>query len=244
MCETCPQRGVGWRGWQALPAPKPLRPSGPWLDLSHPVGPGMPRAHVFPPARVERFMTLPADPINVTKFEMIVHTGTHVDAPRHFFNDGPAFDEIPLDRLHGRGIVATFEVEPGAIIDVPDLQGWDAAIAPGDIVALYTGWAAHFGTERYDYNPSLSVGAAVWLADRGVKMLACDFATPDLALPLRGPGFAWPVHHVLLSRGVLVCEHLTGHAALAGRHAEFVFGALNIGGADGAPARVFARAVA
>ena len=45
--------------------------------------------------------------------------------------------------------------------------------------------------------------------------LACDFATPDLVYHLRKPGFNWPVHRALLSRGILICEHLTGHAALA-----------------------------
>lgn len=95
MCEKCETRGVGWRGWQPLPAVTLPPTAGPWLDLSHPVSLGMPRAHVFPPPRFEHFMELPNDPINVTRFEMIVHTGTHVDAPRHFYNDGPAFDEIP-----------------------------------------------------------------------------------------------------------------------------------------------------
>jgi kynurenine formamidase len=49
------------------------------------------------------------------------------------------------------------------------------------------------------------------------------------------------VHQVLLSNGVLVSEHLRNVAAIAGERVEFVFGALNIAAADGAPARVFAR---
>jgi kynurenine formamidase len=203
----------------------------------------MPRAHVFPAPRFEHFMTLPNDPINVTRFEMIVHTGTHVDAPRHFYNDGPAFDEIPLNRLHGPGIVLRFIVEPGGVIDIGDFERRSADVRPGDIIALDTGWSEKFGTETYDINPSISVAAAHWLVEHGVKLLACDFATPDLAIPLRKPGFTWPVHHVLLSNGVLVCEHLTGVAPLADKRVEFVFGALNIAAADGAPGRVLARSI-
>jgi kynurenine formamidase len=60
---------------------------------------------------------------------------------------------------------------------------------------------------------------------------------------LRADGFDWPVHNILLSQGILVCEHLTGHAPLAGRRAEFVFAALNIETSDGAPARILARAL-
>lgn len=241
MCEKCETRGLGWRGWRPLPETRASRAAGPWHDLSYPLSMHMPRAHVFPPPRFEHFMTLPKDPINVTRFEMIVHTGTHVDAPRHFYNDGPTFDEIPLDRLCGRGVVLHFDIEPGGLIDKKDFEHYDKLVQEGDIVGLDTGWSAKFGTDVYDTNPSITVGAAHWLVERGVKLLACDFATPDLALPLRSPGFDWPVHQVLLSNGVLVSEHLRNIAVLAGERVEFVFGALNIAAADGAPARVFAR---
>ena len=132
-------------------------------------------------------------------------------------------------------------MEAGGVIDLADFDRRSGDIRRGDIVALHTGWSEKFGTETYDINPSISVAAARWLVDHGVKLLACDFATPDLAIPLRKPGFTWPVHQVLLGHGVLICEHLTGVAPLADRRAEFVFGALNIAAADGAPARVVAR---
>jgi kynurenine formamidase len=44
-----------------------------------------------------------------------------------------------------------------------------------------------------------------------VKLLAST-ATPDLAVHRRPIGFDWPVHHSLLSRGVLIAEHLTNCA--------------------------------
>jgi kynurenine formamidase len=57
----------------------------------------------------------------------------------------------------------------------------------------------------------------------------------------RAEGFGWPVHKILLSRGVLIAEHLTGLAPLSGRRVEIIIGALNVEGADGAPARILAR---
>ena len=85
------------------------------------------------------------------------------------------------------------------------------------------------------------MAAAQWLVERGVKLVGVDFATPDLAVDRRAEGFDWPVHHILLSHGVLIAEHLTNLHALAGRRIEAMFLALNIEGADGAPARVVAR---
>jgi kynurenine formamidase len=186
---------------------------------------------------------MPNDPFSVTQLRMVVHAGTHVDSPRHYFLDGPAFDDIPFDRLSGPGVV--WRLDPGLddVIGVGDLKKCQPELRPGDILALDTGWACRFGDDSYNRHPSLSPEAAAWLAERQIKMLACDFATPDLVYHLRPAGFNWPVHRTLLSRGILICEHLRGHTPLAGRHVEFMFGALAIAGADGAPARVVARPV-
>ncbi len=227
-----------------VPEPTPSEPLGPWIDLSHDVGPGMPCASIFPTPAFTRLKQQPKDPFTVTEMRMAVHSGTHVDAPSHFFLDGPAFEAIPLDRLHGPGVVLRIHVEPDALIDAADLERGQPEVRAGDIVAVDTGWADRFGTDEYDRHPSLTVAAAQWLVDRRVKLFACDFATPDLVYHLRAPGFDWPVHRVLLSHGVLVCEHLKGHAALAGGRAEFIFGALKIRDCDGAPARVLARRIA
>jgi len=240
MCEA-PLRGTGWRGWIELPDPVPCQADGEWLDLSHQLDEAMPRAAVFPPPRFRRLRCLPADPHNATEFSMVVHTGTHLDAPRHFFADGPAFHEIPLSRLHGPGVVWRLDCERDSTIEPAQLAAARPALQAGDILALDTGWTAHLGTEAYEHHPSLSPAAAEWLLEQRVKLLAVDFATPDLALHRRSPGFNWPVHHLLLGGGVLICEHLRGHAPLVSRRAEFVFNALNIEGSDGAPARVLAR---
>ena len=66
---------------------------------------GAPRLPIFPAPRFERIRSLPEHPPNLTRTEMVVHVGTHVDSPRHFFNDGPAFREIPVTRLSGLGRV-------------------------------------------------------------------------------------------------------------------------------------------
>jgi arylformamidase len=69
-----------------------------------------------------------------------------------------------------------------------------------------------------------------------------DLPTPDLPVPRRpAQGFGWPVHKILLSRGVLIAEHLAGLASLSGQRVEIIIGALNVEGADGAPARILAR---
>ena len=73
------------------------------MDLSQTVYDGMPRFASFGPPRVSQIRKMPQDPLNVTEIQIICHVGTHVDAPRHFFPDGPGIDQIPLDRFAARG---------------------------------------------------------------------------------------------------------------------------------------------
>jgi kynurenine formamidase len=227
-----------WQGWRSAAT---ASGSSAWIDLSHPLRADLSRIPLFPAARFERIMSMPEHPLNVTEIQMVCHFGTHVDAPCHFIPDGPSFDEIPIDRLCGAGVVWRLACEPYAVIGPDMLATARPALQPDDIVLLDTGWAEHFGTPRYDQHPSLGVAAAEWLVGHGVKLVGVDFATPDLAVNRRPPGFDWPVHHVLLRHGVLIAEHLTNLRGLSGRRVEVLFLGLNIAGADGAPCRVVAR---
>jgi arylformamidase len=243
MCENCPKSPKGWIGWIDLPERTAGSPAGPWIDLTHRVGPEMPVASIFSKPVFGKVRSLPDDPFNVTDIHMVAHAGTHVDAPLHYFEGAPDMAAIPPERLCGPGVVWRLDVEPNAVIGPDHLERCRPLLEPGDILAVDTGWAARFGTPEYDHHPSFSAEAAAWMLERRIKLLACDFATPDLVYHLRQPGFDWPVHRQLLANGVLICEHLTGHAALAGERVEFVFGALPIVGGDGAPARVAARRI-
>lgn len=244
MCEITPNGRLGWRGWRQWAEAAPPRPTGPWHDLSHQLHDELPIPHVLPKPSFRRVMSMPAQPMNVTHIDMACHIGTHVDAPLRFLMDGPAFHQIPASRLHGSGVVWHVDVEPFGAIGRDMLQGQRPALREGDMLLLHTGWAQRFGTDTYLDNRALTVEAAQWLVAQGVKLLGVDFATPDLALPKRLPGFDWPVHQVLLSNGVLVAENLAEFGHLVGERIELVCGAPNIRGADGSPARILARTIA
>jgi kynurenine formamidase len=242
MCESV-QRGTGWLGWNCFQQAETGLPAGPWVDLSYTADPDMPCASIFEKPSFRLVREMPDHPFNVTEMRMVVHSGTHIDSPRHYYLDGPAFEEIPLDRLHGPGVVWSVPCQPEEVIALERLASATPAVREGDILAIDTGWDKRFGTPQYERHPSLSPEAAGWLAARNIKLFACDFATPDLVYDLRPEGFDWPVHRALLSRGILICEHLRGHGAFAGSRVEFMFNALNIKGSDGAPVRALCRRV-
>ncbi|MGH7689756.1 MAG: cyclase family protein, partial [Gemmatimonadaceae bacterium] len=46
---------------------------------------------------------------NVSRIDFGSHTGTHVDAPRYFFDDGVGIDAVPLDVLMGPALVSAVD---------------------------------------------------------------------------------------------------------------------------------------
>ncbi len=243
MCDDTAPKIPGWKGWSDLPAPKISGVLGAWVDLSHRITEELSRIPSFPQPYIRQIRKIPEHRANVTEVHMVVHHGTHIDAPRHFIADGPTMDDVPLERLYGPGVVWHFDVADFGVIDVADLERATPRMQEGDIVLIDTGRARHINTPAYMEHAALTGEAAQWLVAHGAKLVGVDFATPDLASSRRAPDFAFPVHYALLSQGVLIAEHVTNVAGLAGQRAEIMFLGLNIAGSDGAPARVVARPV-
>jgi len=88
----------------------------------------------------------PGSSIPPTELSMVVHAGTHVDSPRHYFLDGSVFEEIPLDRLYGPGVVRHLPKKPDEVIQAAELERARPLVLPGDILAIDTGWSTRFGT--------------------------------------------------------------------------------------------------
>lgn len=242
MCDpTEGAPGTGWRGWNTSDAVRPTRAAGDWIDLTWPLSPSVPRLGSFPPPRFERIASIPDEPLNISQLSMVVHVGTHVDSPRHFFSDGPALEDVPLARLMGTGVAWRIDKPLYGMIEPEDFERMRPQLEPGDILLLDTGAAQYVGTPDYDRHAALSVAAARWLVEKKIKLLAVDTPTPEISIDKRPPGFDWPVHHTLLRDGVLISEQVANARSLAGRRAEFLFLALNIVGGDGAPARVLGR---
>jgi arylformamidase len=178
---------------------------------------------MFPPPRFSYFAQVPQKPLNVTHMETVVHMGTHVDAPRHFYADGPGMNEIPLERMMGEGVVIRLDRSVNEEISVDDLAAATPTIEHGDIVAIDTGWGARWDTAEWNQHPYLSLEAAQWLVDHKVKLVAVDTATPDLPFDLRTKDFSFPIHCLLLKEGVLISEQIANLHTLTARRVEFFF---------------------
>src|SRR3989475_8370328 len=98
-----------------------------------------------PSPSFEHYSTLQKDGVNLTKIIIGSHTGTHLDAPRHFIQDGMGIDLIPIDKMIGEAYVAGLSRKPiGTGITSKDLLlelEWE--VGQDDIVVCYTGCSEH-----------------------------------------------------------------------------------------------------
>jgi kynurenine formamidase len=172
---------------------------------------------------------------NMTQLVMSTHTGTHLDAPFHFLDDGLTVDRLDLRRAFGPAWVLDYTNKaPKEEISVAELQRHGDWIRPGCRLIFRTGWDRVFPEPRYFTDmPGLSVDACRYLAERGVACVAMDTPSVNSADYVTA-------HRVLLGAEVLVVESLRGLERLQGNPVILVALPLRIRGRDGSPCRAVA----
>ena len=69
------------------------------VSLSWEINPEIPLWPGDPQVELEAVASLEAEGYNLRRFAMGEHSGTHINAPRSFFEDGPSIDAYPADSL-------------------------------------------------------------------------------------------------------------------------------------------------
>jgi arylformamidase len=206
--------------------PKLLDVSVP-LAAGIPVYPGNPEFELQPVKRIAD-----GGSSNVSRLVMGTHTGTHVDAPRHFFEGAMTVDALPLDLLLGRARVVDIGKRGG--IGAEELAA--AGLREDLRVLLKTSNSALWNGEGFhkDYTHLTEAGAK-YLVDQGVKVVGIDYLSVE---QFKKAGA--PAHHALLSQGVVIIEGLNLAEAEAGMYEMYCL-PLRVVGGDGAPARVILK---
>jgi arylformamidase len=225
----------GWKSpLQGGISPLSDESSGGWIDISVPLYTGMVHWPDNPPVRIERMQDLSrGDAANVSKIELGAHTGTHMDAPRHFLQDGAGLDEMPLDASIGMVRVINIE-HPQAILpaelELHNLQARERVLFRTRNSERC--WKDDRFVEDFVY---ISAAAAQYLVQRQVRTIGIDYLSVG--------GYVYDgveTHQILLSAGIWLIEGLNLSAVKPGTY-ELVCLPLRVAGADGAPARAILR---
>jgi arylformamidase len=167
---------------------------------------------------------------NVTRMDISVHTGTHVDAPFHFLADGSTVETLSLKTLTGRAYVVHLPETDLITREVIESAG----IPPRTRRVLFRTrnseeWR-NGATEFDEDYVALDAEGAKYLIKRGVKLVGVD------GLSVAPFSNLVDTHNVLLKAGIVIVEGLDLSEVERGRYTLYCL-PLKIDGADGAPAR-------
>jgi arylformamidase len=214
-----------------------------WIDVSWPLRNGM---TVFekdnPPTEIEPYNPPTFDFIHPDKnttvvgIKMLVHTGTHIDAPRHIKSDGEAIDGMPVDAIIGPARV--LEIDDPVSIKTEALKGYD--IQPGERILLKT-----LNSDRcyrkdgfikdYVY---ISTEAAQFLREKKVSVVGIDYIASGNYDNIENNMIL--VHEILLGNGIWLLEGINLSEVKPGP-CEVICLPLRIENGDAGPARCLVR---
>lgn len=167
---------------------------------------------------------------NVSHVDFGSHTGTHVDAARHFFDDGQTVDQIPLETLMGPAVLLEFDNQVMSVgkaeLEPHDLTGAERVL----LKTRNSGYLTQDPAFHKDFT-FLAPDGAEYLASLGVKLVGIDY----LSIEQFHSGHH-RTHRTLLERAIVIVEGLNFVDVPAGRY-EFRCLPLRLEGCDGAPAR-------
>lgn len=193
-----------------------------FIDLSHRIEAGMITYKGLPAPIVCDFLSREAsrtaydggDEFVIHSVDMVGNTGTYLDSPFHRYADGVDLAGLDLAQIAGLDTVVVDADGSGLAVGRAAFAGRDVA---NKAVLVRTGWDRHWRTDRYFENhPFVEAAAAQYLADAGAVLVGIDSHNIDDTR-----GRTRPVHTILLGRGVVICEHLTGLDRLPSDGARF-----------------------
>jgi arylformamidase len=160
----------------------------------------------------ERVKTIGPDSYcNATNISLSVHSGTHIDAPKHFIADGKAVHELALSVFYGKCTVVEFEGVIGENEMAEILENCEERL-------LFKG------------DNELSEIAADMIAKSHVKLIGAESqSVGNFDNPLR-------VHTILLEKEIILLEGLNLSDVNPGEYILSAF-PLDMRDCDGSPVR-------
>ena len=144
------------------------------------------------------------DGVQITDFVLGAHTGTHLDAPRHFIPGGGLVTDLDLEILIGECIVLHYTESgpiPASFFIAQNLpKPCKRILLKCDVNA---GKLAETETEFFKEYAGITPEAAIWLVGNGLALIGIDYLSI-------GPFFGGntEVHNTLLGNKVIIVEGL------------------------------------
>jgi arylformamidase len=176
-----------------------------FIEFSYPIGPEttVMEEGLKPPAVVARSRISEGRHSNTSYLELFAHTGTHIDAPWHFIDQGRKIEGFSIDEfVFSRPLLLDIPARPHEPIAAESLKTHHDQLERTDCLLIFSGFSDYRMTDETIYThatPGLSVEAAKYLCGfDGLRCIGVDFISIENVQ--RGRGIGFPVHKALLGR--------------------------------------------
>jgi len=183
--------------------------------------------------RIQQVMTLAkGDPYNLTRLQMSVHQGTHIDAPLHFLEHGGSTDQFSLSSMIGPAQVVQINHE----VDFIDQSALEQCGIHSDTRRLLIKtrnsefWKNRDKTFRRDFC-GVNTDGARYLSKLGLELVGIDYLSISPLSDLEEP------HRILMNKGIVILETLNLGEVEPGFYNLYCL-PLKLVGTEGSPARV------
>lgn len=202
------------------------------LDISVSLSPGLPVWPGDSQIELERYRFISkGDASNDSRIACSVHSGTHVDAPAHFVENGATVEQLPLDVLIGPAYVTDL---PEADVITPDILEAMTLPVKTHRLLFKTRNSELWADPHHLFHESfvaLSADAARWIVQKGIRLVGIDYLSVQLFKDTEAL-----THRILLEAGVIIVEGLNLRKVGQGNY-QLVCLPLKLAGSEGSPAR-------
>ena len=205
-------------------------------DISVPITPDMPVWPGDPAVDLQQVSAISSgDSANVTHLSMSAHTGTHIDAPKHFIDTGKTIGQIPLEKLVGEVLVMQIDhsidvISKTVLQSHPNRSPLENAHKVLFRTRNSTLWHQSPSEFRMDY-VGIDASGAEFLAGLGLDLIGIDY------LSIAPYDETLTPHQILLAEDIVLLEGLDLSNVRAGIYELYCL-PIHLPGCDGAPARV------
>ncbi len=205
------------------------------VDLTHTISENMP---VYPGTEAPKLTvpcTVERNGFKETLLHIFSHTGTHIDAPAHLFENGRTLESFNGSQFVGTAVVIDCsELEEGGQIGMSFIDRDRELAEKADFLLFRTGWDKKWGTPDYFGGfPCITREVADFMVARAKKGVGLDTISLD---PIESSRLE--NHRTILSQNsIVIIENLCDLELLGSGLFTFIAAPLKFEGSDGAPIR-------
>ena len=203
------------------------------FDITVEVSENMPVWEGDPGVKVRQVLAMKnGGSYNLTRLDLGVHNGSHVDAPLHFLENGKSIDQFPLSTMVGPAQVV--EIDGHIDLITADVLKTAGIHLETKRLLFKTRNSKYWKMQIQEFQEDfcgVTTDGAQYLATLGLKLVGIDYLSISPISDLEEP------HRILMRKDVIILETVNLADVAPGFYDLYCL-PLKLIGCEGAPARV------